>query len=738
MNSVQVAVRVRPLLSGETGTNNMELHSESRRVLFGSKIFDCDYLLNDNTSQENVYNTCCREIIEMVLAGGKGTILVYGQTGTGKTHTIFGTDPQKCDGVLFQSLRQILNSVQNISTTISISLLEIYMEKVTDLQTGTLLSIFHGTPHNLSWRVVCTIEEAAHIVFDALSSRHTASTLMNDRSSRSHVIVNLKILTKEENNMDDVSDHAQETSDNLPLSVSRLSFIDLAGSECVGKSKSLGKALQEASTINRSLLSLRKIIMDLSNPHVPLHISYRDSKLTELLQDSFGGYSKTLMLACISSSARDVEETKSTLEYATRARLIKNLLNTEKEKLQLKIKGLQYDIQKLKNKLEIQASERGHVVTTRAEFDELTRRSALVDTLENKLREAVQCTENHANIAEYNQGMIQKIRQVVQSKQDLIANLRKRLSTNAQQLKPIFDECTDALNKILDDAFQSFQVTHSKLQLTAVRQIYHERENWIKALGEGFDRILSLTETKIRTQFQEINTLAQNVLDAAPPSHSTEEFQNVVPELRTALTHALELLERIEQNGSVVYERADRMRQKAELTQTSTRSIEFRTLFSSLKKALIGETQDAHLRQQEEYATFIEREFSECSFLRSPQPQLATTLHDFFSQMSALLQDLESENTVTDLSTNFNDAQTSVVYPQNVNAPLKRKKSASTAVNFPAESQSQFEESNTLNIESEQNTKSRLAQNLRSSAALLEKGTKPRAPLSNSVSKPHI
>ncbi|XP_070385939.1 chromosome-associated kinesin KIF4-like isoform X2 [Dermacentor albipictus] len=201
---------------------------------------------------------------------------------------------------------------------VRVSFLEIYKEDVFDLfsknqdreslqiredQNGAI-KIFNLTELN-----VTTPEETIRLLEVGSASRSTASTNMNARSSRSHAIFTLTV-------------EQQEKSSGGAIMVAKFHLVDLAGSERAGKTKAVGERLKEGITINQGLLSLGNVISALCDGHS--HVPYRNSKLTRLLQDSLGGNSHTVMIACVSPADSNLEETLNTLRYADRARKIKN------------------------------------------------------------------------------------------------------------------------------------------------------------------------------------------------------------------------------------------------------------------------------------------------------------------------------------------------------------------------------------------------------------------------------
>ena len=628
MTSIQVAIRLRPLLSGESGANNMEYHSETKRILFGPKTFDCDHLLSPDYSQDKVFQQCCRPTLDSIRDGSQGTIMVYGQTGTGKTHTIFGSDPKKMDGIFFLCVSHLLERIQDSPSTLSVSVVEVYMEKVTDLQTGKEIPVYHGAARNLTWSIICSLQQSADIIFGALRSRHVASTSMNERSSRSHVIVNMKILRRKsvEVSDEDLADEAEIT-----LNESHLALVDLAGSECVGKSKAQGKTMQEASSINRSLLALKKIILDLSSPNPPSHISYRDSKLTELLQDSIGGFSRTLLIACVSSSSRDIEETKSTLEYATKARLIKNLVNSEKEKLQLKIKGLQYELQKAKNKLEIQANERGHVVITKSEYDDLLRRGSRIEELEEALKDALQSAEKRLNVVEFNQGLMKKLRESLRLKDEEISNLHARVSGVEHRLLPLFENCTNRLENLLCEEADAVNEKVAQMHSSYISHAPELSPQW-DLLETKFSSVLAEFRDNINEQFTDIRNTVQGVIKAAPSAVDVQEYRDIIPELRRSAERTLELLSTVDKRGDMLHAVTNEMQQYAETShshilasQAAIREDRSERILVPCVRKMLKDCQDeyfAHVNQDS--LKLQEREFSFTG--------LRETMHEFHAQ----------------------------------------------------------------------------------------------------------
>ena len=250
------------------------------------------------------------------------TVFAYGQTGTGKTHTMEG-DLTCADnaGIVPRSVKAIFEQLgeSNVEFAIRVSFLELYNEELQDLLSNDSekkLRLCEDVKkglicQNLEEIPVLNVNDIFDILQRGIKLRQTAETACNKNSSRSHSIFTMKMFIKESNiDGEEVVRHGQ------------LNLVDLAGSECVGRSGAKNDRAREAGSINQSLLTLGRVITALVDHHG--HVPYRDSKLTRLLQESLGGRAKTCIIATLSPSMLAVEETLSTLDYAYRAKNIKN------------------------------------------------------------------------------------------------------------------------------------------------------------------------------------------------------------------------------------------------------------------------------------------------------------------------------------------------------------------------------------------------------------------------------
>ncbi|KAG7318866.1 hypothetical protein KOW79_017340 [Hemibagrus wyckioides] len=357
--SVKVVVRCRPLNNREKALNCKMVVSVdcSHCQCFIEKpgaseeppkqfTFDGTYFIDQTTEQ--MYNEIAYPLVEGVTEGYNGTIFAYGQTGSGKSFSMQGVpDPPAQRGVIPRAFEHIFETIQCAEDTkflVRASYLEIYKEEIRDLlgkDTKQKLELKEHPEHgvyvrDLSLHTVHSVAECERIMELGWKNRSVGYTLMNKDSSRSHSIftIHLEICN---------TDAAGEDH----LRAGKLNLVDLAGSERQSKTGATGDRLQEATKINLSLSALGNVISALVDGRSK-HIPYRDSKLTRLLQDSLGGNTRTLMVACLSPADNNYEESLSTLRYANRAKSIQNRPRINEDPKDALLRQYQEEIKQLK------------------------------------------------------------------------------------------------------------------------------------------------------------------------------------------------------------------------------------------------------------------------------------------------------------------------------------------------------------------------------------------------------
>ncbi|XP_018406598.1 PREDICTED: kinesin-like protein KIF21A isoform X2 [Cyphomyrmex costatus] len=384
-SSVRVAVRIRPQVAREVidmcRICTQVPQGEPQVFLGPDKAFTYDYVFDTQVNQSAIYETCVNRLVEGALDGYNATVLAYGQTGSGKTYTMgTGFDVEIDEtivGIIPRAIKHLFDGIadkQNRAKEraqmppefkVTAQFLELYNEDLKDLlEPGGPRGgarIHEDTMGNIHLagvepRVVTNPEQALEYLRLGALSRTTGSTQMNTQSSRSHAIFTLYIkqqrCIKVEDPDADVDTSGIELANEFETLTAKFHFVDLAGSERLKRTGATGDRAKEGISINCGLLALGNVISALGDKTKKAsHIPYRDSKLTRLLQDSLGGNSQTVMIACVSPSDRDFMETLSTLKYANRARNIKNKVTINQDKSSRTIASLRREIQQLQLEL---------------------------------------------------------------------------------------------------------------------------------------------------------------------------------------------------------------------------------------------------------------------------------------------------------------------------------------------------------------------------------------------------
>uniref|UniRef100_A0A1B0C5I3 Kinesin motor domain-containing protein n=1 Tax=Glossina palpalis gambiensis TaxID=67801 RepID=A0A1B0C5I3_9MUSC len=358
LDSVRVALRIRPLVSSEINRGcqvAVEKVDNFNQVLVNkTDSFTFNFVFDWRNSQEELYNSSVSDMLDKCFRGFNATILAYGQTGSGKTHTM-GTIFDGClnehAGVIPRAVYDIFERTRKMKAdfdfVVKCSFVELYQEQLFDLLSNksredSVVDIREDRSGivmvGLTEKIVFSAKETTDCLISGSSGRAVASTAMNQQSSRSHAIFTITL-------------EATKNDESRAVTTSKFHLVDLAGSERSKKTQATGDRFREGVKINQGLLALGNVISALGDGKGAGFVRYRDSKLTRLLQDSLGGNSMTLMIACVSSADYNVSETLSTLRYADRARKIKNKPIVNQDPHATEINRLKGIIQRLRLEL---------------------------------------------------------------------------------------------------------------------------------------------------------------------------------------------------------------------------------------------------------------------------------------------------------------------------------------------------------------------------------------------------
>ncbi|ULT96638.1 hypothetical protein L3Y34_004890 [Caenorhabditis briggsae] len=325
--SLRVVVRARPMNTRETkegARRCVEFYENTGQLVINdSATFAYDSVFPDTVDQETVYEKTALPLLDRIFSGFNATILAYGQTGSGKTYTMGTEDNDGTDemrrGIIPRLVNALFQRIMATQTpeafTVTVSMFEVYGDNVYDLLRPDKVKLnVHGdekncTIVNLTAVPVLDLKGALKQLATGCHYRTKAETAMNAMSSRSHAVFTVYV-------------EKTATPESDSAFSAKLQLVDLAGSERLKKTEAEGNRMKEGININAGLLILSQVIAALATKQK--HIPYRNSVITRVLQDSLGGNSFTVFLACISPADTNSQETLNTLRYADRAKQIKN------------------------------------------------------------------------------------------------------------------------------------------------------------------------------------------------------------------------------------------------------------------------------------------------------------------------------------------------------------------------------------------------------------------------------
>ncbi|KAL2250547.1 kinesin-like protein KIN-5B [Sesamum indicum] len=496
--NVQVLLRCRPLTEDEQRSNVpmvVTCNDIKREVTVlqsvaskqVDRVFTFDKVFGPKAQQRSIYDQAISPIVSEVLEGFNCTVFAYGQTGTGKTYTMEGGMRNKGGelpaeaGIIPRAVRQIFDTLeaQNADYSMKVTFSELYNEEITDLlaQDDQLKSTEDKQKKPISLMedgkgsvIVRGLEEeavySANEIYSLLergaARRRTADTLLNKRSSRSHSIFTITVHIKE-----------GTIGEEELIKCGKLNLVDLAGSENIYRSGAREARAREAGEINKSLLTLGRVINALVEHSV--HVPYRDSKLTRLLRDSLGGKTKTCIIATVSPSAHCLEETLSTLDYAYRAKSIKNKPEAnQKVTKAVLLKDLYVELERMKQDIRA-AREKNGVYIPHERF--------LQDEAEKKAKnERIEQLESDLSLSEKE---VCKLRELYLSEQERKLNVESELKDCKENLETI--------RKALEDLQDNYKTALSVLS---------EKESVISKLQYSESSLIDCAK-KLRVNLQD-------------------------------------------------------------------------------------------------------------------------------------------------------------------------------------------------------------------------------------------
>ncbi|CAO1615136.1 unnamed protein product [Sympodiomycopsis kandeliae] len=472
-SSVHVQLEPPPVssLSG-VPTSTLVTASDSPR----EKIYNFDNVFGPEADQGMVYQTVVTPALQEVLAGYNCTVFAYGQTGTGKTHTMEGDLTSQLGtysaeaGIIPRTLYRLFHQLELSEKEYSVhaSFVELYNEELRDLlsveQPSSLaaggLRMYDDRNKGVILQGLEDIptSDAAHgleLLRRGSHKRQIAATNCNEASSRSHSIFTLTVHTKE-----------TTAKGEDVVRVGKLNLVDLAGSENIGRSGAENKRAREAGMINQSLLTLGRVINALveKTPHIP----YRESKLTRLLQESLGGRTKTCIIATVSAEKESQEETISTLDYALRAKSIKT-----------------------RPEMNSRMTRAGLINEYVKEIEKLKR-----DVLAARLQEGVYISdESYKQMQEESEerkNTTQELRRVIEVAESKRASLQEQFEQNMQlllkreaEVKTVKSECSEKKKELDTVIEQARELQVAVAEEKELREAYRNSERKLNRIAAG-------------------------------------------------------------------------------------------------------------------------------------------------------------------------------------------------------------------------------------------------------------
>merc|ERR1719387_1951125 len=312
IENVRVIVRARPQSSSASSPCTYSLSGRTVSLPKEGFVGTYDQIFGPTATNAEVYSGTAAPLVKAALAGNNVTVLAYGVTSSGKTHTMVGPE---LDGVIPRFAADLFAAIREAGgeAVVHATFLEVYNRQLFDLLRvrGEPLKLRGTQPvyvEGLSSRAVHDAGAVVQLLDQGRQAQHTRGTELNQRSSRSHTIFTLDV----------------EFRNKTGARRAKIALVDLAGSENVKLSQVEGEGLREASEINTALTALGNVIAALHRRQS--HVPYRDSKITHLLQDSLGGSARTVLIATVCPEEQFATHTLGTLKFAARVSTVENVV----------------------------------------------------------------------------------------------------------------------------------------------------------------------------------------------------------------------------------------------------------------------------------------------------------------------------------------------------------------------------------------------------------------------------
>uniref|UniRef100_A0A8C2G6F6 Kinesin-like protein n=1 Tax=Cyprinus carpio TaxID=7962 RepID=A0A8C2G6F6_CYPCA len=649
---VKVMCRFRPLNESEITRGDKYIPKFKREdtVVISGKPYIFDRVFPPNTTQEQVYDTCAKQIVKDVLDGYNGTIFAYGQTSSGKTHTMEGQlHNSQLKGIIPRIAQDIFDHIysmdENLEFHIKVSYFEIYLDKIRDLLdvSKTNLAV-HEDKNRVPFvkgcteRFVSSPEDVMDVIDEGKSNRHVAVTNMNEHSSRSHSIFLINI--KQEN---------VETEKKLS---GKLYLVDLAGSEKVSKTGAEGSVLDEAKNINKSLSALGNVISALAEG-TKTHVPYRDSKMTRILQDSLGGNCRTTIVICASPSVFNEAETKSTLMFGQRAKTIKNTVSVNMEltaeewkkkyeKEKEKTRSLKIIIQRLEN--ELKRWQKGKERRWRASTDVKKQQHSSKEVKNSEAAPIIDTSApppeplSDSEKTQYEE-LINDLYQQLDDKDDEI-NQHSQLAENLKQQMVDQDELLASTRR----DYEKIQEDLNRLQHEneAAKEEVKEVLQALEELAVNYDQKSHEVEERSKTNQQLTEELMQKTAALAGVERDLSALQELSGHHKKRSAEILSLLLRdLNEIGSVIMtEMTGGMEEEFTLARLfiSKMKSEVKSLANRSKQ--LESTQADTMRKMQAN----EKELSSCQLLISQHQAKIKSLTDYMQNMEQKKRQLEESH----------------------------------------------------------------------------------------------